>query len=76
MAGTMSLQLCGGGVPAIGLGIAVGGQTVGIAVVVQLLLHIETEQVVDIHIAVVRQAVVANEGHFVQRQGLSDDTRS
>ena len=36
----VAFQLRGGGVPSVGFGITLGGQSVGVAVVVQLLLHV------------------------------------
>ena len=71
MARSVALELRGGRVPSVAHGIAVGGQSVGVAVVVNLLARVEREQVVDVEVAVVRQAVFSNELHAPQGQRLS-----
>ena len=69
----MTLQLRGGRIPAVGNRITVGGQTIGVVIVIELLLHVECEQVVDVHIAVFRESVLPNELHLVERQRLGND---
>ena len=75
MAGTMTFQLGRRGVPAVGLGIAVGGKAISVAVVIKLLLHVEAQQVLDVEVAVVGQPVLAVYAHLVKRQRLSNGHR-
>ena len=53
----MALELGGGRVPAIGFGISLRGQAVGVAVVVELLAHIEAQKMVYVEVTVECQAV-------------------
>ena len=76
MARAVTFQLRGGRIPAVGNRIAVGGQSVGVVVVVELLTNIERQQVVDVHIAVLRQPVLPDELHLVERQRLGNNYMS
>ena len=67
---SVPLQLCRRRVPAVGHRIALRREAVGVAIVIQLLLDVELEQVVDVQVAVPGQAVVALQPHLVQRQRL------
>ena len=71
VARAVALQLRGGRVPAVGLGIALGGESVGVAVVVELLFHRQADELVDVEVAVPREAVVAVDAYLVERQRLS-----
>ena len=68
MSAAVALQLRGGRVPSVGFGVAVGGQSVGVTVVIQLLLHVQRQQLVDVHIAVVRQTIFSVDAHLVEGQ--------
>ena len=64
----VSLQLGGGRVPSIAHRIALGRQSVGIAIVVKLLADVPAQYGADGQFAVGRQSVVTLQGHAVQRQ--------
>ena len=57
-------------VPSVGLGIAFRRQTVCVAVIVELLPHVKGEELVDVKVAVVCQAIIAVDAHLVQWQRL------
>ena len=63
----MTLELRGGRVPSVRYGVALGRQSVGVAVVVQLLCHVPREYLAYGEVAVRGEAVVAREAHLVER---------
>ena len=76
VARAVSFQLGGGRVPSVGLRIAVGRQSVGVAIIIQLLLDRQGEEMVDVEVAVPGEAVLAVDAHLVQRQWLGhNDSR-
>ena len=70
MAGAVALEFRGRRVPAVGLGIALGAETVGVAVVIELLAHGEADELIDVEVAVPREAVIAIDADLIQRQRL------
>ena len=71
VSGTVSLEFGGGRVPAVSLRIALCGEAIGVAVVIELLLHRQADQLVDVEITVPGQAVVAIDAHLIEWQRLS-----
>ena len=72
MAAAVTFELRGWGIPAVGFGIPLGGHAIGVAVVVQLLAHVQRQQLVYVEVAVVRQAVSAVDSNLVQGQRLGN----
>ena len=70
MASTMTFQLSGRRIPAVGHRTACRRHAIGIIIVVKLLFRIERQQIGNIEITVVRQAVLTRQLHLAQRQGL------
>ena len=70
MSGTVSLEFGGWRVPAVSLRIALCGEAVGIAVVIELLFYRQADELVDVEVAVPRQTVVAVNTHLIERQRL------
>ena len=70
MAGTMTLQFGVGRIPSIRTGIALGAETVGVPVIVELLGHVPTDDLPDGHVAVGGQAVVTVDGYICQWYGM------
>ena len=64
----MSLQLGGRRVPSVSYGISVCRQTIRVAIVVELLAHVPTENRTDGQIAVTGQAVFSLHRHKVERK--------
>ena len=72
MARSVALQLRGRGIPAVGPGIALRGQAVGVAVVIQLLGDVQREQILHVQVAVRGEPVVADEPDAPERQRPGD----
>ena len=70
VARAVTLQFGRRRVPAVGLGIALRRESVGVAVVIELLLHGQADQLVDVEVAVPGQTVVAVDAHLVEGQRL------
>ena len=67
----MTLELGIRRIPAIALGIALGTETVGIAIVVELLGNIPGTYLTDSLITVVGESVVTIYAHISEREGMS-----
>ena len=66
----VSLQFRCGRVPALGLRIALSRESVGVAIVVELLFDGQTDELVDIKITIPSQTIVTVNTHSVKRQRL------
>ncbi len=67
----MPLELGIRRIPAITLGIALGTESVGIAIVVELLGNIPGTDLADSFVAVVGESVVTINAHISEREGMS-----
>ena len=67
----MPLELGVWRIPAITLGIALGTESVGIAIVVELLGNIPGTDLTDSLVAVVGESVVTINAHISEREGMS-----
>ena len=72
MPGAVTLQFRGRGIPAVGLGVALRRQAVGVAVIIQLLGDIQREKVLHVQVAVGRKPVVADKPDAPERQRPGD----
>ena len=68
----VTFKFRGGGIPAVGPGIALRGQAVGVAVVIQLLGDVQREQILHVQVAVRGEPVVADEPDAPERQRPGD----
>ena len=69
---SVALKLRGRGIPAVGYGVAVRGQAIRVAVVIQLLGDVQREQILHVQVAVRGEPVVADEPDAPERQRPGD----
>ena len=68
----VSLQFRGRGIPAVGHGIALRGQAIGVAVIIQLLGDVQRQEILHVQVAVGRKPVVADKADAPERQRPGD----